>query len=232
MDSDSIKDLKQFITSEISGQLKTQSLEIKSEIKNDIKHLESNLTRRIDDLEIKLDTSLNHIGIQLTDTGSQLSNHEKRIFKLEHRSIASTQEQWGKHRCYTIFMSDMTFSEVSERIKKHLEERDWQKNSTRSLVISIVLEASELLEHYQWAEEPAGSKEDLASEIADILIYTFQVAQNNNIDIAKAMIDKLGVAAKKYPAKDFKGKSPAERQEAWLENKLKHHKAGLWKSSH
>ena len=124
-------------------------------------------------------------------------------------------------------MSDMTFSEVSEKIKKHLEERDWQKNSIRSLVVSVVLEASELLEHFQWTEKPAGSREELASEIADILIYTFQIAQNYDIDIAQAIIEKLEVAAKKYPAKDFKGKSPAQRQEAWLENKLKHHKEGL-----
>lgn len=124
-------------------------------------------------------------------------------------------------------MNDVTFNEVSEKIRAHLEERDWQNNSTRSLVVSIVLEASELLEHYQWTEEPIGSSEDLASEIADILIYTFQVAQNNNIDIAQAILNKLKVAAKKYPAKDFKGKSVEQKQQAWIKNKLQHQKEGL-----
>lgn len=137
------------------------------------------------------------------------------------------QKPSANQQCYTIFMDDMTFKEVSERIQKHLEERDWQNNSTRSLVVSIVLEASELLEHYQWTENAAGSKDEIASEIADILIYTFQVAQNNDIDIAQAILKKLDVAAKKYPAKDFKGKSSDDRQKAWLMNKLKHRKEGL-----
>lgn len=124
-------------------------------------------------------------------------------------------------------MSDITFQEVSDQIKEHLEARDWQNNSTRSLVVSIALEAAELLEHYQWSEEPAGSTEELASELADVFIYAFQVAQNTGINIPEAIFNKLEVAAKKYPASDFKNKNQAERQQAWLKNKLKHRKKGL-----
>lgn len=124
-------------------------------------------------------------------------------------------------------MSDITFQEISDQIYNHLKERDWHNNQSRGLAISIALEAAELLEHYQWQDDSVGSKDDLAAEMADIFIYAFQLAQNNNIDIPKAIIAKLEKTAKKYPAKDFKGKNEAEQNKAWLENKLKHRKEGL-----
>lgn len=124
-------------------------------------------------------------------------------------------------------MSDVTFNEISEKIQKHIEERDWQNNAPRSLAISVVLEAAELLEHYQWDDKPVGNSEDVASELADILIYVFQIAQKYDIDLPKAITEKLGVAAKKYPAKIFKGKSLEERNQAWYKHKLRHKKNGL-----
>lgn len=124
-------------------------------------------------------------------------------------------------------MSDITFQEISDRIYNHLKKRDWHNNQSRGLAISIALEAAELLEHYQWQDDSIGSKDDLAAELADIFIYAFQLAQNNNIDIPKAIIAKLEKTTKKYPTKDFKGKNEAEQNKAWLENKLKHRKEGL-----
>lgn len=124
-------------------------------------------------------------------------------------------------------MNEATFQEINERIKKHLVERDWHNNPSRSLAISVVLEAAELLEHYQWTEESVGSKEDVAAELADIFIYAFQIAQNENIDLVAAIIKKLEKAAKKYPAQDFKGKDEKVQQEARIKNKLRHRKRGL-----
>lgn len=124
-------------------------------------------------------------------------------------------------------MHEATFEEVSKRIKRHLEERDWHHNPNRSLAISVSLEAAELLEHYQWGEDAVGEKEDIASELADILIYTFQIAHNERIDLAAAIIGKLEKTSKKYPAKDFKGKNSEEQNIAWMQNKLRHKKDGL-----
>ena len=95
------------------------------------------------------------------------------------------------------------------------------------MAISVALEAAELLEHYQWTEESVGSKEDIAAELADIFIYAFQIAQNEDIDLVAAIIKKLEKAAKKYPAQDFKGKDEKSQQEARVKNKLKHRKSGL-----
>ncbi len=123
--------------------------------------------------------------------------------------------------------SDIGFNELSKLIFEHLKERDWLDNSSRSLAISIVLEAAELLEHYQWSEKSVGNKAELGEELADIFIYAFEFAQNEGIDIPAAISKKLKTVAKKYPPKDFKGKSPKQKNDAWLDAKLKHKKKGL-----
>lgn len=122
---------------------------------------------------------------------------------------------------------DVTLEELNQRIWKHMEERDWHKNPSRGVAISLALEASELLEHYQWSDTPVGGREGVGDELADILIYAMQFAQQNEIDLAEVIERKLQKAAKKYPAADFKGKKAAEQNETWIKNKLAHKKAGL-----
>lgn len=120
--------------------------------------------------------------------------------------------------------SNESFESINQIILQHLEERDWLGNHPRGLAISIALEANELLEHYQWRDEPVGNKEELAGELADILIYAFEYAQAADIDIAAAIKSKLAKAAKKYPAEFFKGKDAEGRRAAWLEAKKNHKK--------
>jgi NTP pyrophosphatase (non-canonical NTP hydrolase) len=115
----------------------------------------------------------------------------------------------------TIKQSDASFEEINQLIWKHLEERDWLSNSPRSYATSIVLEAAELLEHYQWSEKAVGNKQALADELADILIYCFEFAQSQDIDMAKAIRQKLQKAAIKYPAENFKNRTEAERHKNW-----------------
>jgi dCTP diphosphatase len=125
--------------------------------------------------------------------------------------------------------SDTSFEEINQLIWKHLEERDWLGGTPRNYATSILLEASELLEHYQWSDKPVGDKEALASELADILIYCFEFAMHTDIDMAAAIKQKLAKAAEKYPAAAFKGKVGDEKQTAWIAAKEKHNatKKGL-----
>ncbi len=123
--------------------------------------------------------------------------------------------------------NDTTFEEINQLIQNYLKARNWQDNTSRSLAISIALEANELLEHYQWEENPVGSKEDIAEELADIFIYAFQFADINNVDIASAIKDKLRKAEKKYPVEKFQKGTAEERNKAWVEAKLDHKKKGL-----
>jgi dCTP diphosphatase len=121
--------------------------------------------------------------------------------------------------------SDTTFEEINQLVWKHLTDRDWHQLPPRGLATSIALEANELLEHYQWHDEPTGSKEEIAAELADVLIYTFEFAQATGIDMTEAIKKKLAAAAKKYPAHEFKNKSEEERRAAWLNAKERHREA-------
>lgn len=120
--------------------------------------------------------------------------------------------------------SNDTFEDINQLIWRHLEERDWLDNTARSLAVSIVLESAELLEHYQWSEKSVGDKEDLAAELADILIYAFQFAQAEGIDISAAIKAKLKKAGEKYPAEAFKGKDAETKRRAWIDSKEAHQK--------
>lgn len=123
--------------------------------------------------------------------------------------------------------STKTFAEIGNTISEYLAARDWLDNPSRSVAISIALEASELLEHYQWSNEPVGSREEIGEELADILIYAFQFAHTNNIDIAEAILKKLEKTRKKYPAEAFKNKNKQEMHEAWMDAKRHHRKDGV-----
>lgn len=120
-----------------------------------------------------------------------------------------------------------TFEAINQLIWNHLKERDWHNAASRGLAISLSLEANELLEHYQWSPEAVGGAVGVGEELADVFIYGMQIAQQNDIDIASEIRKKLEKAAKKYPAKDFKGIDKKDAREAWIKHKLAHKKAGL-----
>lgn len=100
---------------------------------------------------------------------------------------------------------------INEKINKFREERDWKKfHNEKDLAISISLEASELLELFQWkkSEEVIETKrEELREELADVLIYSYMMADNLNLDIDQIIDEKLKKNTKKYPIKLSKGKN-------------------------
>jgi NTP pyrophosphatase (non-canonical NTP hydrolase) len=119
----------------------------------------------------------------------------------------------------------ISFEEACKLVMQHTKARKWDtKNSSRALAISLSLEASELLEYYQWAEEPFGSKEDLESELADIFIYAIQFANRHDIDIPEAIRKKMEKQAKKYPAEIFQIEDDTERNAVWLAAKKNYKK--------
>jgi NTP pyrophosphatase (non-canonical NTP hydrolase) len=100
-----------------------------------------------------------------------------------------------------------------EKIKQFRDERDWmQFHDPKNMSVSIVLEASELLEHFQWktrkeAEEYVKEhKQEVQDEIADVAMYIFELADNLGIDLLEAMESKLEKNKKKYPVEKAKGK--------------------------
>ncbi|WP_160725006.1 nucleotide pyrophosphohydrolase [Bacillus sp. USDA818B3_A] len=95
--------------------------------------------------------------------------------------------------------------EIQKKILSFRDERDWKKyHSEKDLAISISLEASELLENFQWKtseEALAESRENIKDEIADIFIYLIQLADKMEINLEEEVARKLIKNAEKYPVK-------------------------------
>lgn len=108
-------------------------------------------------------------------------------------------------------MSDV--KKIIDKIKKFRDERDWmQFHDPKNMAVSIIIEASELLEHFQWKSRKevdkyiAENKDEVREEIADIALYLFELADNLGIDLLDAMDQKLSKNEKKYPAEKARGK--------------------------
>lgn len=100
--------------------------------------------------------------------------------------------------------SDTTIDDLKKLVVKFRDERNRQRHHTQhKLAMSIAIEAAELLEHFQWDEKPRGQQNELAEELADILIYCFFFAELSGIDIATAFRAKLAKTSKKYPPELF-----------------------------
>lgn len=96
---------------------------------------------------------------------------------------------------------------IIERINNFNKDRNWdQFHSGDNLAKSISIEAAELLELFQWNNE-VKDKSLLSEELADIFIYSIQLAEAYNLDITKIINDKLEKNEKKYPIEKSYGNS-------------------------
>ena len=92
----------------------------------------------------------------------------------------------------------MEIKELTERMHAFVTEKGWfdpaspRPQTLRNLAISLCLEASEVLEHFQW-QENGSNPEELASELADVTLYLLQLASIAHIDLEKALLDKLDI---------------------------------------
>lgn len=86
----------------------------------------------------------------------------------------------------TIKMQDLVTS------KGWYEPDSKRPQTPRDLAISLSVEAAEILEHFQFREQPR-RKEDLAEELADVALYLLQLAAVSQIDLERAILDKLAV---------------------------------------
>lgn len=93
--------------------------------------------------------------------------------------------------------------ETIQEINRFRDERHWRQfHNPKDLAISISLEASELLELFQWktSEEVVGVKsEQLQEELADILIYAAMLADDLGFDFDEIVMKKLEKNSRKYP---------------------------------
>lgn len=103
---------------------------------------------------------------------------------------------------------------LSTKLRAFAADRDWdQFHTPKNLATSIVVEAAELLEIFQWTRgqtswsdvQDSKVRPHIEEELADILLYIIRFADKANIDLQKATETKLVSNAVKYPVEGFKG---------------------------
>ena len=107
-------------------------------------------------------------------------------------------------------MSDI--DKLINQIVEFRDERDWKQfHNPKDLAISLVLEAGEVLEHFQWKsveemnEYVISNKLDIAEELADVMYWVLLMSKDLNIDIKKALEEKLQKNREKYSINKAKG---------------------------
>lgn len=94
---------------------------------------------------------------------------------------------------------------IIDEIRKFRDERNWgPHHNPKDLALSITLEAAELLENFQWRESDEAVKENLnemKDELADVLIYSLQLADRLELDVEEIIRNKMKKNALKYPVK-------------------------------
>jgi dCTP diphosphatase len=111
--------------------------------------------------------------------------------------------------------SSTTVAELRKLIADFVAERDWsQYHSPKNVSMALAIEAAELMEHFQWLTTEASRElpddperlAEVAEELADVVGYSFALANELGIDVSTAMRAKMIKNAEKYPAEQFRGR--------------------------
>jgi len=102
--------------------------------------------------------------------------------------------------------------ELRQKIDAFVNERDWaQFHSPKNLAMAMIVEAAELVEHFQWDtiqesyDLSAEKRQEVAHELADTFVYLLRLAEVTGIDLIQAANDKIALNALKYPVDKAKG---------------------------
>ena len=102
--------------------------------------------------------------------------------------------------------------DLRDRLRTFAAARDWdQFHSPKNLAMALIVEAAELVEHFQWLTEtesaalPPGKRAAVADELADALIYVVRIADRLDVDLLAAVTAKMARNEAKYPADRVKG---------------------------
>ncbi len=103
---------------------------------------------------------------------------------------------------------------LAQQLDRFAAEREWQQfHSPKNLASALVVEAGELLEHFQWLSEeqsrslPPAKVEAVGAEMADVLLYLVQLSSALGVDLVAAAQAKLAANAIRYPVEQSRGNS-------------------------
>ena len=98
------------------------------------------------------------------------------------------------------------------RLRAFVRERDWEQfHSPKNLAMAMIVEAAELVEHFQWLTEQQSRElspeklELVRQEIADTFVYLLRLSDVLGVDMIEAANAKMDLNAKKYPADKVRG---------------------------
>jgi len=104
-------------------------------------------------------------------------------------------------------------NKLTERIIAFRNARDWKQfHNPKDVSLSLVLEAGEVMEHFQWKSNEemekyvVEAKEEISDEIADVLYWILLLSHDLKIDSLKALDKKISKNEAKYPVEKAKGK--------------------------
>lgn len=107
-----------------------------------------------------------------------------------------------------------SLDQLAQRLQAFAQARDWgQFHSPKNLASALIVEAGELLEHFQWLTEDQsrnldpGKKQEVAFEMADVLLYLIQMGNELGVDLVDAAQRKFDLNEQKYPVYQAKGSS-------------------------
>ena len=105
-----------------------------------------------------------------------------------------------------------SLDDLRNRINAFVAERDWaQFHTPKNLSMAMIVEAAELVEHFQWdtpiesQQLSAQKREAVSHELADTFVYLLRIAEVLNIDLIEAANQKITLNALKYPVEKAKG---------------------------
>jgi NTP pyrophosphatase (non-canonical NTP hydrolase) len=105
-----------------------------------------------------------------------------------------------------------SLKDLRAKIDAFVAERDWaQFHSPKNLAMAMIVEAAELVEHFQWdtIEESYQLSEEkrreVGHELADTFVYLLRLAEVTGVDLIQAANDKIALNALKYPVEKAKG---------------------------
>lgn len=103
-------------------------------------------------------------------------------------------------------------NDLTKKVIKFRDERDWKQfHNPKDVALSLSLEASEVMEHFQWKnakeikQHVVDSKTEIGEELADVLYWVLLMSNDLKIDIADALEKKIKKNEKKYPIQKSKG---------------------------
>lgn len=108
--------------------------------------------------------------------------------------------------------TDDSLENLRQRLARFAEDRDWEQfHSPKNLSMALIAEAAELVEHFQWLTTEQSynlsdeKKNEVALELADILIYLIRTADRLGINLIDSAKQKIVINEQRYPIEKVHG---------------------------